>query len=222
MKSTSRNFPQNSKGIHFSKEANEVLYHSDKDGARDFGSLYWNHILTETRTRTEHTTEINTIMCTALIVKLLLQLAFDLNHPERERACYVSHHKLGPVCSTRILHLTVECGSLNTWPALTCSQAASQSDVFSPCSAKLQELSGATLIEIHVGFGVCTFRGWIARVFSRSFVCRFLLRLLLSIDRTVLLGRCVLLRSLYSGLGLGHNGITSREQFLKTQRKRCF
>lgn len=47
-------------------------------------------------------------MCTALHCRTeLLQLAFDLCHPERERACYVIrqryHQELGSVCQTPCL-----------------------------------------------------------------------------------------------------------------------
>lgn len=72
--------------------------------------------MTQTRTHTEHTTEINTIMCTALTYQTgLLRLAFELCHPERERACYVREIPPGAGLSVLITCLlTVECSSWNT------------------------------------------------------------------------------------------------------------
>ena len=179
--------------------------------------------MTQTRTLTEHTTEINTIMCTALIVKTgLLRLAFDLGHPERERAllCHQTDTtRSWAQCANHPAYFWLWCAVTprkNTSPALIinpgCNLNLKQQ---APVQLCFREAAGFTLIKVHVRLVFCRFGAGVA-LCSRSSPCLHFLPGVSPVRwrAPFCLGGRVLPWELHLGFGLAHSRVTGQEKLL--------
>lgn len=179
--------------------------------------------MTQTRTLTGHTTEINTIMCTALIVKQAYCGWLLIYVIQKERCMLCHRTEIPPGAGLSVL---ITLPAFWLWSAvpetlhllwytprlhLNLKQPAPVQLCLGRCYT--------ALVKVHVRLVFCSFWGGVACALGCSLVSSVFLGFLLSIDRTVLLCRRFLLGNLYLGLGLGHNGVTSREQLLEKDTK---